>query len=162
MCGEDQGHAANATFCGKGTSFRAAPRTEIPLARRRAVTGAETGLVWRGEGEGWKRHLKKSPSRVVFCVLLRGLRGGDRGWSCGCHKKLAVVLLVEGDGVGGLWVERGVSAGDESATDGYFSGETNKGASDPCGDKGSDCIGNVTWVDGIDSAEDDQDLASAM
>ena len=126
------------------------------------MTGAETGLVWRREGEGRKSHLEKSASCVVFCVLLRGLGWGDWGRGSGCHEEFAVVLFVQGDGVGSLWVERGVCAGDESAADGYFGGETDEGADYARGDEGFDCVGDVARVYGVDGAEDDQDFAGTV
>lgn len=72
------------------------------------------------------------------------------------------MLLIKGDSVGSLGIERWIGAGDESTTNGHFRGETNHCADDVGGYKCFNGVVDIARVDSIDCTKDDEDFAGSV
>ncbi len=113
--------------------------------------GGEQGSDARGEA-----HHQQGALAAV------GLLGGGSGRGGVAQEELAVVAVVEGDGVGCGGRGGGVGAGDEGAADGDLGGEADDGAGDVGGYEGGDGGVDVGGVGGEEGADEEEDLAGAV
>lgn len=84
--GEDESEVAGRTFGGQGTDFSPASGTEISLARRAGVAGAQARV--RVDGARGKPHHQQRTGGLGMVV-------GD-GWGGDVHQEFAEVLFVQG------------------------------------------------------------------
>jgi len=111
------------------------------------------------DARGETHHQQCALAAVPLLPAFIGGSGGRRGVA---QEELAVVAVVEGDGVGRGSRGGGVGARDEGAADGDLGGEADDGAGDVRGDEGGDGGVDVGGVGGEEGADEEEDLTGAV